>query len=779
MSQVPFIDPSLPTPCLSFERPNALAALLSGPQKKKKKEKEIEVKNPNLLFTDEDSYFLEHKVLELEKKVYGNVKPTSLSQILGRKKHTPAPELDDTDPDIHQEPVDIADLESKIHSKSTRVSARNIFASFKPTYMVTLRITPLRLEEIHNPFRTKGLNSKGVSFMLVMRRLTKVTFKISPERLREIHRSSNPLHTKSSGPKTGRSARLVFDMMMTNATAPKTNKFYKLKELMPPEIQRDQMHVYMEEALPPRALNLPQRARQTVLLEGIFEYPSTSCSGDVSPYLYTNTIPPEVAAPTNVILSRIYTQFVAGTAPLVHWPSDLQPTKCQDILTTLDNQTHLQTWVINAFARLKAQALTTPRNVLLKQRKKKQLNEFNSFIVDDGDETDDDIFVPLLIVHGHTGSGKSSAVYAAMREINGYVHEINAGVARGRKDVYASLRELCTTQLVHPADDTRQFQKGIVLLEDCDLLFEQDKQFWPMVNDIINILRRPIVITCLDPGVIPRNVWEYALEEDAIVCMNQRLPEMDELVKQYLRLCGLAVGCDLRPSVLGHLVDGSPPTHHDIRDLLLRTHQLCKRNTSVEYAPPPAPAEPDTVAALAHQLEVLSACDVIESNSHTPVRYPEPLSEITDIYHIDDHAQLRLPLGTHEFNPGRQIKEELPTRSQPNCLFTFNELREDVLDFVGSRRKRSTWLERATRSGGDYDPGPVGVSELSYLHAVSKTPFTTEVAGIARIWHRFQKALTAKEEEMRPQNVSVKKFLGWRDFDVDSPILASFKLPRQ
>lgn len=83
------------------------------------------------------------------------------------------------------------------------------------------------------------------------------------------------------------------------------------------------------------------------------------------------------------------------------------------------------------FLKLKSQAPIKNMKQKIKQRRQE------SFIVYDyeDEETEEEVYSPFLILQGSCGSGKSTAVFTAMNELDGFVHEINTGQNRGRKDI--------------------------------------------------------------------------------------------------------------------------------------------------------------------------------------------------------------------------------------------------------------------------------------------------------------------------------------------------------
>ena len=160
-----------------------------------------------------------------------------------------------------------------------------------------------------------------------------------------------------------------------------------------------------------------------------------------------------------------------------------------------------------------------------------------------------------VVISGPHGCGKTAAVYAVAEEMGFEVFEINAGSRRSGKDVLERVGDMSqnhlvqravgsdASQLVDAIDNTpnevlsgrqgtmdgffkakrkpakklgakakapntcqpqAQSQKqSLILLEEVDILFEEDKQFWPAILSLISQSKRPTILTCTDESCLP------------------------------------------------------------------------------------------------------------------------------------------------------------------------------------------------------------------------------------------------------------------------------------
>jgi sorting nexin-8 len=166
-----------------------------------------------------------------------------------------------------------------------------------------------------------------------------------------------------------------------------------------------------------------------------------------------------------------------------------------------------------------------------------------------------------VLISGPSGCGKSTSVYAVAKELDFEVFEINSGTRRSAKDILERVGDMTQNHLVHlegkedgsendirPVDpgipDARQnkvntffkptaqkkpkhpqkkpaesrvkgswqdssnlssrpHKQSLILLEEVDVLFEEDRQFWIGVLALIEQSKRPVIMTCNNEDLVP------------------------------------------------------------------------------------------------------------------------------------------------------------------------------------------------------------------------------------------------------------------------------------
>lgn len=210
-----------------------------------------------------------------------------------------------------------------------------------------------------------------------------------------------------------------------------------------------------------------------------------------------------------------------------------------------------------------------------------------------------------VVISGPHGCGKTATVYALAHELDFEVFEINAGSRRSGRDLLDRVGDMTRNHLVHhsngtetevdnedllqlteslkqdlesgrqanmksffkpklengkrpktkavtksnqakveqPAKRLKNQKQSLILLEEVDVLFEEDKQFWMTTLGLILQSKRPIIMTCNDENLLP-------LDEMALYGIFRFVPAPEALVTDYLLLLAANEGHLLSPDAM-------------------------------------------------------------------------------------------------------------------------------------------------------------------------------------------------------------------------------------
>jgi ATPase family associated with various cellular activities (AAA) len=296
------------------------------------------------------------------------------------------------------------------------------------------------------------------------------------------------------------------------------------------------------------------------------------------------------------LIASTLSAFDRSEYEMQSWIHKYAPCSAADVLQTGKEALILREWlqkltVISVHDGLRSRATSASSRQSSKPTKRKRKSKLEGFIISSDDEDDGlgeisedeprgrDLLKTVVranrnkeagkavVISGPSGCGKTAMVYAVAKELGFEVFEINSSSRRSGRDVLEKVGDMTRNHLVNRGDDsdaeikiqgpvnsffgakTRKHRdadpephkplkaqkQSLILLEEVDILFDEDKQFWATVMTLIAQSKRPIVMTCNDEALVPLQ----ALPLHAIIRLG---PPPVDLAVDYMLLVAAAEG---------------------------------------------------------------------------------------------------------------------------------------------------------------------------------------------------------------------------------------------
>lgn len=166
----------------------------------------------------------------------------------------------------------------------------------------------------------------------------------------------------------------------------------------------------------------------------------------------------------------------------------------------------------------------------------------------------------FVVLSGRNGCGKTSSVFALAADLNYQVIETNASSRRSGKIMLQDLLEATQSHRVknkssrlndvensqETTSDTADGSKTIILIEDAELAFESDDGFASSLQQLINISKRPVVLTTNSRSC--QHLQRF-IQHNEIVYDEPNAQH----ITQYLSLLCLAANYQINATAIEHL----------------------------------------------------------------------------------------------------------------------------------------------------------------------------------------------------------------------------------
>ncbi|KAL2444134.1 hypothetical protein ABEF95_015138 [Exophiala dermatitidis] len=242
------------------------------------------------------------------------------------------------------------------------------------------------------------------------------------------------------------------------------------------------------------------------------------------------------------------------------WPQEYAPTSWQDVLQPQVHILHDWLGTLRVHQIQSGKLVPKAKAQIMKKRRKRRSDELDDFIVNSDEENEETSGKNAILIAGPPGCGKTAAVFAVAQQLGFEVFEIHAGMRRSARDIQEKVGDMTQNHLVQQASSlstlsrassmsfdesnavppcpgplpanqptmasfmssgrgrantkpseepsgkevkVKAQKQSLILFEEVDILFDEDKGFWAGVQSLIRTSKRPVIMTCNNIASVP------------------------------------------------------------------------------------------------------------------------------------------------------------------------------------------------------------------------------------------------------------------------------------
>ncbi|KAF9908602.1 Sorting nexin mvp1 [Lobosporangium transversale] len=172
-------------------------------------------------------------------------------------------------------------------------------------------------------------------------------------------------------------------------------------------------------------------------------------------------------------------------------------------------------------------------------------------------------------VEGYESNDSAMTSTAAAAEIESYdtrqlrssrLRKVSPATTTGSEGIGSPMNQEDTLSDLYSLLSTVNPRQSIILLEEVDILFEDDKGFWASVVTLLSKSRRPVIMTCNDTSKIPEGTFRF---QEHLEFNRPSLRELHQYLTRVCKIEGYICSSEYILSIIQHY-------RHDVRRCLMQ-----------------------------------------------------------------------------------------------------------------------------------------------------------------------------------------------------------------